>query len=95
MHLITEKPAEKDKPVPEPKKECWFCLHNKVSDKCANCLNETLLYEKSDGVFGSYKSAWEYGTWDDRIKPTDWTKEDQDRYLEHLASVETKRKKSS
>ena len=68
-------------------KQCWFCLNNKVSDKCCNCLNETTIFEDSDGVFGSYKPAWEYGTWDDRIKPQDWTPEDQERYLEHLASI--------
>lgn len=57
-------------------KACWYCLHNGVSDLCADCLRH------------GDKRAWEYGTWDDRIKPDPrWTPEDQERYLGHLMSI--------
>ena len=50
------------------KKQCWFCLHNKVSDLCCDCLRMTNLFEASNGNLGKYKPAWEYGTVDDRWK---------------------------
>ena len=45
-------------------KQCWYCLHNAVSELCSSCLHRTELFEVSKGVFGEYKPAWEYGTVD-------------------------------
>ncbi len=50
-------------------RECWWCLHNKVSDRCVRCLYDTTLFEITDGAQGEFKRSWEYGTWDDRIDP--------------------------
>ena len=44
------------------KKQCWYCLHNKVSTLCNNCLLETGLFEGSEGKLGRYKPAWEHST---------------------------------
>jgi len=47
-------------------RQCWFCLNNKVSELCCNCLNMTNLFEASKGNLGEYKPAWEYGSPDER-----------------------------
>ena len=49
-------------------RQCWFCLHNKVSDLCSACLTSTELYEASDGKLGKLKPAWEYDIVDRRWK---------------------------
>ena len=50
------------------RKQCWFCLHNEVSDICNACLASTELFEASGGDLGKFKPEWEYGTVDERWK---------------------------
>ena len=66
--VVCRRAPKEVKPVfdESKKQQCWYCKHNVVSDLCADCLNKTELFEKTDGKQGEYKPAWEYGTVDER-----------------------------
>lgn len=66
--VVCRRAPKEVKPVfdESKKQQCWYCKHNVVSDLCADCLNKTILFEKTNGKQGKFKPAWEYGTVDER-----------------------------
>lgn len=45
------------------RKQCWHCENNKVSldTGCNDCLSDTVLFEKTEGILGEFKPNFERG----------------------------------